>query len=134
MKIYRTDRIIKRGKVRQNPDVLYLFGDNMVRKGLGGQAKELRGEPNTVGIITKKYPTNKENSFFRDDDFKLFRDLLIEDMEIVISKIQSGIYKAIVIPKIGVGLAKLPQYAPKCWKLLQTSLKSLDRYDLENKI
>lgn len=129
MKIYRTDKIIKREKIRQNPDVLYLFGDNMIRKGLGGQAKEMRGEPNTVGIVTKKYPNNKDTSFFRDSDFKLFKDLLIEDMEVVISRIQSGNYKAIVIPQIGVGLAKLPDNAPKCFKLLQTSLKSLDRYE-----
>ena len=40
---------------RANPRAIYVFGDNLLRKGLGGQAKEMRGEPNTLGIVSKKY-------------------------------------------------------------------------------
>ena len=69
MIVYRTDKIITRDKVKENPDVLYLFGDNLLRKGLGGQAKEMRGEPNTLGIVSKKYPSNNKDSFYTDDDF-----------------------------------------------------------------
>lgn len=32
MKVYRTDKIITRDKVKENKDVLYLFGDNLLRK------------------------------------------------------------------------------------------------------
>lgn len=46
MKIYRTNKIITRDKIKENLEVLYLFGDNIIRKGLGGQAKEMRGEDN----------------------------------------------------------------------------------------
>ena len=42
MIVYRTDKVITRDKIKENPDVLYLFGDNLLRKGLGGQAKEMR--------------------------------------------------------------------------------------------
>ena len=41
MTVYRTEKIIKRDKLKSNPDILYLFGDNLLRKGLGGQAKEM---------------------------------------------------------------------------------------------
>lgn len=44
-RIHRTD-------LQLNPGVTYVFGDNMARYGLGGQAKEMRGEPNAFGIAT----------------------------------------------------------------------------------
>ena len=69
MIVYRTDKVITRDKIKENPDVLYLFGDNLLRKGLGGQAKEMRGEPNTLGIVSKKYPSNDISSFYTDEDF-----------------------------------------------------------------
>lgn len=40
-------------------------------------------------------------------------------------KINSGKYKALVIPQIGVGLADLPNKAPRIWNYLQTKLNSL---------
>jgi hypothetical protein len=49
-------KYIKREDLRANPTVLYVFGDNEARTGLGGQAKEMRGEPNAVGIATKASP------------------------------------------------------------------------------
>ena len=39
-RIYRSD-------LELNPDILYCFGDNDHREGLGGQAKECRGEKNS---------------------------------------------------------------------------------------
>jgi len=41
---------IKRDDLRAHPDRIYLFGDNVARQGRGGQAKEMRGEPNALGI------------------------------------------------------------------------------------
>ena len=61
MIVYRTDKVITRDKIKENPDVLYLFGDKLLRKGLGGQAKEMRGEPNTLGIVSKKYRNESES-------------------------------------------------------------------------
>jgi hypothetical protein len=43
-------------EIQCNPDKIYVFGDNEVRKGNGGQAKACRGEPNTIGIRTKALP------------------------------------------------------------------------------
>jgi len=125
MIVYRTDKIIRRDKVKENPDVLYLFGDNLLRKGLGGQAKEMRGEPNALGILSKKYPSNKVESFFTDDDFYSWLEVFSADIKNLAEKINSGKYKALVIPQIGIGLADLPNKAPKIWKYLKTTLNSL---------
>jgi hypothetical protein len=48
--------MIYRRDLRANPESLYLFGDNTKRVGIGGQAREMRGEPNAVGIATKNAP------------------------------------------------------------------------------
>lgn len=125
MVIYRTDKIITRDKVKENPDVLYLFGDNLLRKGLGGQAKEMRGEPNALGILSKKYPSNKAESFFTDDDFYVWLAYFSADIKNLTEKINSGKYRALVIPPIGIGLADLPNKAPRIWKYLKTTLYSL---------
>jgi hypothetical protein len=42
----------------------YVFGDNGRRIGFGGQAKEMRGEPNAIGVATEWVPTNRPNAFF----------------------------------------------------------------------
>ena len=125
MIVYRTNKIITRDKVKENPDVLYLFGDNLLRKGLGGQAKEMRGEPNTLGIVSKKYPSNNKDSFYTDDDFYSWLEVFSADIKNLAERINSGQYKAIVIPQIGVGLADLPNKAPRIWKYLKTTLDSL---------
>ncbi len=43
-----------RAYIRAHPDWLFVFGDNMMRRGFGGQAAEARGEPNAIGIATKR--------------------------------------------------------------------------------
>ena len=125
MKVYITNSIITRNKLKENPDVLYLFGDNTVRTGLGGQAKEMRGEPNAVGIVTKKYPNNEKDSFFYDEDFYSWLEYFSADIKNLAEKINSKKYKAIVIPPIGLGLADLPNKAPKIYNYLKTTLDKL---------
>jgi hypothetical protein len=44
----------------------YVFGDNGRRIGFGGQAKEMRGQPNAIGVATKWEPSNRPNAFFSD--------------------------------------------------------------------
>lgn len=53
--IIRQKRIV-RSDLRNNPSLLYVFGDNVARVGYGGQAKEMRGEPNAFGIATLLSP------------------------------------------------------------------------------
>ena len=55
MKLF-VQKWIARADLKQNQDRIYLFGDNVERVGHGGQAKEMRGEPNAIGIATKLKP------------------------------------------------------------------------------
>ncbi len=55
-------KYITRTIVQENPDILYVFGDNMTGTGYGGQAAQMRGEVNAVGVPTKWRPDNNEGS------------------------------------------------------------------------
>ena len=48
---------ITREELQRHPELIFVFGDNMLRKGFGGQAKEMRGEPNAVGVPVKWRPS-----------------------------------------------------------------------------
>jgi len=65
---YRVVRMkrISREFVRANRDRIFLFGDNLFGQGFGGQAAAMRGEPNCVGIPTKKFPSSRHGAFFTD--------------------------------------------------------------------
>jgi len=43
---------IERSMLQADPEARFVFGDNAERWGLGGQAKEMRGEPNAIGVAT----------------------------------------------------------------------------------
>ena len=123
----KSERIITRAEVRSNPKTLYLFGDNDQRKGLGGQAKEMRGEPNTVGVSTKKYPSNNELSFKTDNELENNKKIITEDINKVIAEWNTGKYDKVVVPQIGVGLAALPTRAPQTYAFLQQELNRLEQ-------
>lgn len=118
---------IHRVDLQANPDVMYLFGDNMQRIGMGGQAKEMRGEPNAHGIATKVFPTMADNAFFSDENFYKYFDVLLEDFAGPISHVMNG--KTLVIPLdgLGTGLSQLPIRAPQLNKQLLANIKHLER-------
>lgn len=123
--IRETQHIITRAEVQANPDTLYLFGDNCMRKGYGGQAKEMRDEPNTHGIATKHVPNNIDSSFMTDDSLNTNKYIITRDIDFAIIKYISGPYKHLVIPPIGTGLARLPEKAPETYKWLVSELDRL---------
>ena len=114
-----------REQIRRERDKLFVFGDNLARRGLGGQARAARGEINAAGIATKRAPTNGPNEFFTDADY----DMLIQVWEKDFLPIQIALSDGhtVVWPAdgIGTGLAKLPESAPKCWEMLENMRKAL---------
>lgn len=115
-------KYITREDLKANPHVGYLFGDNLAQTGFGGQAKEMRGEPNAIGIPTKRLPHTGETAFFTDREY---HDN-IKAIDKALSKNNS--YSTIVIPLagIGTGLAKLEEKAPRTFKYLQDRLKEIE--------
>ncbi len=124
--IEKTDKIILRNELKANPTTLYLFGDNDIRKGLGGQAKEMRGEPNAIGVSTKKLPARGEEAYKSDNELQENKKIITDDINKAIAEWNTGKYSKLVIPQMGVGLAELPTRAPKTYKFLQEELKRLE--------
>lgn len=102
-----------RAFIRAHPDWLFVFGDNFERKGLGGQAKEARGEPNAVGIITKRKPSNAPDAFLEDGDFSQWEAASFPDRERI--ELAIAQHRPVIWPLDGVGSgrAKLQEKAPE---------------------
>lgn len=125
---YKIERrqFITRAFVRANRNKLFLFGDNLERRGLGGQAAAMRGEPNAIGIPTKKSPSYKDDAFFSDDEFEQNKAAI----DAAFAKVASAITEAnrtIVIPTdgLGTGRAQLWRRAPRTFAYLQKRLAEL---------
>lgn len=106
-----------RKEIQDNPEKLYVFGDNFQREGFGGQAAEARNEPNSLGIATKISPA----ALLHDKHYSevVFREFL---PKFLLLKMQLDTGGTVVWPKdgIGTGLAMLPEAAPKIYaKLVQ---------------
>ncbi len=115
---------ITREIVQANPDKIFLFGDNLQRVGMGGQAGAMRGEPNAVGIPTKKTPSGDEAAFFNDDE-------VVENCEAIEEALQQLSWIAtdtVVIPAdgLGTGLAELDKRAPQTFAYLEQRLADLE--------
>ena len=108
-----------------NPETLFVFGDNMMRKGLGGQAAAMRGEPNAVGIPTKELPSMANNAFFSDADFDRWKEASLPDWRRLFHQARQG--GKIVCPKdgIGTGRAKLEEKAPSIAGAIKRNLAAL---------
>ena len=111
-----------------NPHKLYIFGDNLIGVGKGGQAI-IRDCPNTFGVPTKRLPTDSENAFFSDKEIELV------EINHCLSTLHHYYYTCIfygtlfiprdtlpilVFPKngLGTGLSQMPTKSPKLYKLM----------------
>lgn len=115
-------KYITREYVRANPDLVFLFGDNVASYGRAGQAKEMRSEPNCYGIPTKWFPSREESAYFTDIKFEKIK-IYIDDAFAAVPK-----DKHIVISSggIGTGLAELPKRAPKVLAYILKKIEELN--------
>jgi hypothetical protein len=119
--VVEKQKFIRRQDLKANPGKIYLFGDNLQQQGLGGQAKEMRGEPNAIGIPTKIKPAMTPDSFMTDKNY----ESNIKSIDEAFAKIPVG--ATIVIPSdgLGTGLAKLNTSAPNTFAYLQRKISEL---------
>ena len=122
-------KFITRKDIKSHPKRLYIFGDNDQRVGTGGQAKEMRGEPNSIGIRVKKAPKTGKHVYYYDSEIGSNLVKIKEDFETIFMHLDNdGI---VVIPKdgIGTGLAKLKDNAPLTLNFIDSLIKELvERY------
>lgn len=93
--------IITEKFLNNNSRAIFVFGDNLQRTGYGGAAI-LRDHPRSYGFITKKYPDNNDESFYRPKEYAMiFFDELVKLKE----KIKDDPFKTFYISQLGAGLA-----------------------------
>lgn len=108
----RTERWITRDMLKASPQVLWCFGDNFVEWGMGGQASQMRGEHNAVGLPTKKYPALSPPSFLKDLDLATVKTKSRLARLYLARHLQSGGTVVWPLAGIGTGYARLEQHAP----------------------
>ena len=84
-----------------NPNAYVIFGDNLIKKGFSGAAK-LRDHPHAIGFITKKYPDNKDESFYRPEEYS---PVFFEELEKLKVLVKRKPEKTFYITQLGGGLA-----------------------------
>ncbi len=122
-------KYITREYVKANPDKLFLFGDNLEDRGFGGQAAAMRGEPNAVGIPTKKKPSMDEDAFFTDNEFELNKSTIEAALSpVFIAVSDNNITLVIPADGLGTGRAELDRRAPQTFAYLQRRLADLEAF------
>lgn len=116
---------IERDDLQRNPSVKYLFGDNLMRCGLGGQAKAMRGEQNAIGIATKRSPGMRHDDFFYDGDYDELVHII--DLDFAPAKLHVALGEVLIIPTdgLGTGLSKLPEHAPRVLAYIDSHITTL---------
>jgi hypothetical protein len=94
-------KVINGKFLASHPDCIFVFGDNLKRRGYGGGAT-LRDYKNTYGFITKKYPSNDPSSFYTLDDYK---DVFFSEFKKFIDYTIEHKDKTFLVSRLGAGLA-----------------------------
>jgi hypothetical protein len=116
---------ITREDVKANPDCFFVFGDNVQRLGLGGQAAAMRGEPQRHRCCdeVEALPTS-QSAFFYDSEYAQVTALIEEDLK----KVEKALKRSfVVLPKdgLGTGLSRLPELAPRVNMYLEMRLTEM---------
>lgn len=130
MNLTRLD-FITRDIVQTSKSTLFLFGDNLTQKGYGGQANAMRGEPNAIGIPTKRTSGIREEDYFSDDyfienimyighAFAIVKKRVFDDLSIT----------TVAIPTMGfgTGMAQLQTRAPRTLKYIDEKIEELEKW------
>lgn len=112
----------------ENSNKIWIFGDNDLRIGRGGQAI-IRGLKNTIGIRTKKSPSTSHSSYYNDEEYEENCKNIFEDLLNIKSKLTEGYIIVFSKNGYGTGLALLQEKAPKTFIFLCECLKSLFEFD-----
>lgn len=113
---------------RLHPEKVFVFGDNLKRRGKAGQAC-IRDEMNSYGLATKVAPSMDASAFFNDDVpehvWSIYEsiddlwELLDAGRDVVIPTDDNG------LTTLGTGMSRLPQKAPRVAQTLQAEIDTL---------
>jgi hypothetical protein len=122
MGIYR-DITITHEILDSEPNSYFVFGDNLIHQGHGGAAA-LRDHPHAIGFITKKYPDDLTESFYKPEEYS---PIFFEELKKLKTVIEKRPDKKFYISQLGGGLAN----RFRIWdKLIRHNLvRSLEKFD-----
>ena len=117
--------------VKNNPNKLFVFGDNMLRYGNSGQAV-IRDLPNTFGIATKRSPRTVNAAYFSDTDDDM--DAVFHDIRKLYLISRCNVFTHIVFPTkgIGTGRAEMKSKSPMLYKMMKNRLKIYFNYTFKD--
>ncbi len=95
------DIIITKYFLDSNPNAYFIFGDNLERRGYGGAA-QLRDHPHAFGFITKKFPDNRDTSFYHKEEYQ---EVFFEELYKLAKIVEKRPEKTFYISQLGGGLA-----------------------------
>ena len=115
--------IVTKQFLDENPNAIFIFGDNLRRVGYGGAAV-LRDHTQTYGFITKRNPDNMDESFYRPESYRFDFNVYVLELRLFIEKNSD---KTFYVSQLGGGLAN--RY--KIWEqVIKPGLeKNLSHYD-----
>lgn len=117
--------------IETHPDKIFVFGDNLIKKGKGGQAM-IRDAQNAFGIPTKRLPSMSQDSFFSDKEEE---DLaVLASLRTLYTMSLKG--KEIVFPLdgLGSGLAEMDKRSPILYKKMNNIIKDYWNISLEQEL
>jgi len=116
------------GLCQRHPDTTFVFGDNLMGFGKGGQAI-IRGEPNAFGVPTKRKPSMAPGSFFEEHN-PADLDAVLTALKELWARLDDG--DIIVFPvneqdEISLGLerAELRSRAPSIYNTIATHVREM---------
>lgn len=118
--------------VEENPQNLYIFGENEAQQGsirIGGGQAVIRGLENTFGFCTKESIMD----FWSDMNYANNINKIEEDIKSL--KAKSAFYENIVFPAngLGTGLSQCPKKCPRTFLYLSRRLLEVFGYNnIEN--
>ena len=102
---------------KNNPKKLYIFGDNLIHEGCGGQAI-IRHCENSFGIPTKRLPNMNEEAFFSDQPDEIQQTLA--HLIALVTVFETGYFDTLIFPLdgVGTGRAKLKEKSPIIYNMI----------------
>ena len=115
------ESIVSTKYLRENPEHIFVFGDNKIGRGKKGAAIH-RDEPNAYGFVTKKRPSYANDAYYKPREYK---DVFDKELSKLIREIEANPTNTYLISRLGSGLAN--KY--KIWeKVIKDGLKVLEKY------
>ncbi len=84
-----------------NPDYVFVFGDNTIGEGMGGAAA-LRYHNQAIGFVTKRRPSDSDSDFYKVDEYI---DRYIREVDRLRTTVKNYPNTIFLISKLGAGLA-----------------------------